>query len=60
VFWVPRDAVLGEVRRLLLDRWQDLPTREDAAGVRAGDPILLSPVHTADPLLSLYGQRLPG
>src|ERR1039457_683225 len=56
VFWVPRDAVRGGVRRSLLGRWQDLPAREDAVGVRAGDAIFLSPDYRVDPLLSLYGQ----
>ncbi len=56
VFWVPRDAVRSGVRRRLLAGWEDLPAREDDAGVRAGDPIFLSPDHRVDPLLSLYGQ----
>jgi site-specific recombinase XerD len=56
VFWVPRDAVRGGLRKSLLDRWQDLPAREDAVGVRAGDPVFLSPDYRVDPLLSLYGQ----
>lgn len=55
VFWVPQDARSG-VRRQLLAGWEDLPAREDETGVRAGDPIFLSPDHRVDPLLSFYGQ----
>ena len=40
----------------MLAGWEDLPAREDEAGVRAGDPIFLSPDHRVDPLLSLYVQ----
>ena len=56
VFWVPQDAVRAGVRRRVLAGWEDLPAREDAAGVRAGDPIFLSPDYRVDPLLSLYVQ----
>ncbi|WP_254708440.1 site-specific integrase [Streptomyces lunaelactis] len=56
VFWVPRDAVRDGVRRGLLEGWHDLAVREDEAGVRAGDPVFLSPDYRVDPLLSLYGQ----
>jgi site-specific recombinase XerD len=56
VFWVPRDAVRSGVRRRVLAGWEDLPAREGRAGVRAGDPIFLSPDHRVDPLLSLYAQ----
>jgi hypothetical protein len=56
VFWVPRDAVRGGVRRRLLAGWEDLPVREDQVGVRAGDPLFLSPDYRVDWLLSLYGQ----
>ncbi|MBB4966808.1 site-specific integrase [Saccharothrix violaceirubra] len=56
VFWVPQDAVRGGVRRAILADWADLAVREDEAGVRAGDPIFLSPDHRVDPLLSQYGQ----
>ena len=56
VFWVPQDAVRSGVRRRLLAGWEDLPAREDDAGVRAGDVIFLSPDHRVDPLLGLYGQ----
>ena len=56
VFWVPQDAVRSGVRRRVLAGWEDLPAREDEAGVRAGDPIFLSPDHRVDPLLSLYAQ----
>ncbi|MFE7112493.1 site-specific integrase [Streptomyces sp. NPDC057575] len=59
VFWVPQDAVRGGVRRSVLEGWQDLPVREDAVGVRAGDPIFLSPDFQVDPLLSLYVQSHP-
>jgi integrase len=56
VFWVPRDAVRTGVRKRLLQGWADLSAREDDAGVRAGDPIFLSPDYRVDPLLSLYVQ----
>jgi len=56
IFWVPQDAVRAGVRRRVLAGWEDLPAREDKAGVRAGDPIFLSPDHRVDPLLSLYVQ----
>lgn len=53
VFWVPQDAVRAGVRRRVLAGWDDLPGREDAAGVQAGDPIFLSPDYGVDPLLGL-------
>jgi hypothetical protein len=56
VFWVPQDAVRAGVRRRVLAGWDDLPGREDAAGVQAGDPIFLSPDYRVDPLLGLYVQ----
>ncbi|MFF5846131.1 site-specific integrase [Streptomyces massasporeus] len=56
VFWVPRDAVRGGVQGRLLEGWDDLGGREDTVGVRAGDPIFLSPDYRVDSLLSLYGQ----
>jgi hypothetical protein len=56
VFWVPQDAVRAGVRRRVLAGWDDLPRREDAAGVQAGDPIFLSPDYRVDPLLGLYVQ----
>ena len=56
VFWVPPDAVRTGVRRRVLAGWDDLPLRENRAGIRAGDPILLSPDYRVDPLLSLYFQ----
>jgi len=56
VFWVPQDAVRTGVRRRVLAGWDDLPKREDAAGVQAGDPIFLSPDYRVDPLLGLYVQ----
>jgi len=56
VFWVPQDAVRTGARRRVLAGWEDLPEREDRAGVRAGDPIFLSPDYRVDPLLSLYVQ----
>jgi site-specific recombinase XerD len=55
-FWVPQDAVRSGVRRRVLAGWEDLPAREDEAGVRPGDPILLSPDYWVDPLLTLYFQ----
>ncbi|WP_255658728.1 integrase [Actinoplanes sp. L3-i22] len=54
VFWVPQEHVGGGVRRAVLDGWGDLQEREEAAGVRAGDPIFLSPDHRVDPLLGAY------
>jgi len=56
VFWVPQDVVRSGVRRRVLAGWEDLPARENEAGVMAGDPIFLSPDHRVDPLLSLYAQ----
>ncbi len=56
VFWVPQDAVRAGVRRRVLAGWDDLPGREDAAGVQAGDPIFLPPDYRVDPLLGLYVQ----
>jgi hypothetical protein len=56
VFWVPQDAVRAGVRRRVLAGWDDLPGREDAAGVQAGDPIFLSPDYGVDSLLGLYVQ----
>ena len=56
VFWVPLDAVRTGVRKRLLEGWEDLPAREDDAGIRPGDPIFLSPDYRVDPLLSLYVQ----
>jgi site-specific recombinase XerD len=44
------------IRRRVLAGWEDLPAREDAAGVQAGDPIFLSPDYRVDLLLSLYAQ----
>ncbi|MEU9202902.1 site-specific integrase [Streptomyces sp. NPDC048332] len=59
VFWVPRDVVRGGVRKSVLEGWEDLPAREEAVGVRAGDPIFLSPDFRVDPVLSLYAQSRP-
>lgn len=56
VFWVPQDEVRGGVRRRVLAGWEDLPAREDGAGIRAGDPIFLAPDYAVDPVLGLYGQ----
>jgi len=56
VFWVPQDPVRSGVRRSLLQGWEDLSAREDDVGVRAGDPIFVSPDYWVDPILSLYGQ----
>jgi site-specific recombinase XerD len=44
------------LRRGVLAGWEDLPAREDQAGIEAGDPIFLSPDHRVDPLLGLYVQ----
>lgn len=46
---------LGGIRRRLLEEWDDLSSREGAAGVRAGDPIFLAPDYRVDPQLSEYG-----
>ena len=54
VFWVPLDAVRAGVRRRVLAGWEDLPAREDRTGIKAGDPVFLSPDYRVDPLLSLY------
>jgi hypothetical protein len=54
VFWVPLDAVRAGIRRRVLAGWKDLPAREDRIGVRAGDPIFLSPDYRVDPILGLY------
>jgi site-specific recombinase XerD len=56
VFWVPLEAAQSGVRKRVLAGWEDLPSREAAAGARAGDAIFLSPDHRVDPLLSLYVQ----
>ncbi|MFJ4184138.1 integrase [Kitasatospora sp. NPDC089509] len=57
VFWVPRDATRHHgVRPTLVEGWEDLAQREEAVGVRAGDPIFLSPDYRVDPLLALFGQ----
>ena len=56
VFWVPQDAMRTGVRRPVLAGWGDLPEREDRAGIKAGDPVFLSPDYRVDPLLGLYGQ----
>ncbi|MCX5310388.1 integrase [Streptomyces sp. NBC_00154] len=40
----------------MLEGWADLPARETSAGVRAGDPIFLSPDYRVDRALSLYVQ----
>lgn len=59
MFWVAQDAVRGGVRKAVLEGWEDLPAREAAVDVRAGDPIFLSPDYRVDPLLSLYVQSRP-
>lgn len=56
VFWVPQDAARSGVRRRLLAGWEDLPSREDAVGIRGGDPIFLSPDYQVDPHLCEYGR----
>ncbi|WP_280328983.1 site-specific integrase [Nocardia wallacei] len=56
MFWVPRDVVRCGVRRRLLEGWIDLPEREADIGIKAGDPIFLTPDYRVDLLLSLYGQ----
>jgi integrase len=56
VFWVPRDEVRSAVRRRVLAGWEDLAAREDEVGIRAGDPIFLTPDYTVDWVLGLFGQ----
>ncbi|MFD5931745.1 hypothetical protein [Streptomyces sp. NPDC060333] len=56
VFWVPPDRLRGGLRPSVLEGWDALVVRETAVGVRAGDPIFLSPDFRVDPLLGLYGQ----
>jgi hypothetical protein len=56
VFWMPRDAVRSGVRRSVLAGWEDLPAREREVGVRAGDPIFLSPDYRVDMGLCSYGR----
>jgi site-specific recombinase XerD len=56
VFWVPQDAVRTGVRGRVLAGWEDLSAREDRTGIKAGDPVFLSPDHRVDPLLGLYVQ----
>ena len=56
VFWVPQGVARTGVRPRVLAGWENLPTREKEAGVRAGDPILLSPDHRVDAPLGLYFQ----
>ncbi|MEU3168010.1 phage integrase N-terminal SAM-like domain-containing protein [Streptosporangium sp. NPDC006930] len=56
VFWVPRDAARGGVRRSVLEGWTDLAVREREVGVRAGDPIFLSPDYRVDAALCSYGR----
>lgn len=56
VFWVPRDGQRYGLRSSLIAGWEDLPSREDADGIRAGDPIFLAPDCRVDPVLGLYGQ----
>jgi site-specific recombinase XerD len=56
VFWVPRDAVRGGIRRSVLEGWEDLPAREREVDVRAGDAIFLSPDYRVDPRLSAYAR----
>ena len=53
---MPRDAVRTGIKRRVLAGWEDPPAREDAAGIKAGDPIFLSPDHRVDPMLCLYVQ----
>ncbi|WP_257133545.1 integrase [Streptomyces sp. f51] len=40
----------------MLEGWEDLPAQEASVGVRAGDPIFLSPDYRVDQALSLYAQ----
>ena len=56
VFWVPLDAARTGVPPQVLPGWKDLSAREKEVGVRPGDPVLMSPDHRVDALLSLYFQ----
>ena len=56
VFWVARGPVSQRVRKCLPAGYGDLAEREHDVGVRAGDPVFLSPDCRVDPVLGLYGQ----
>ncbi|TAN31035.1 integrase [bacterium] len=56
VFWISNASIAQGVRPRLLRGWADLATRERSVGVRAGDPIFLSPDHRVDARLSAYVQ----
>ena len=54
VYWVPQDKVRTGVRTRVLAGWKDLSAREDAVGVRAGDPIFLAPDYGVDAVLARW------
>ena len=56
VFWVPQDVVRTGVRRRVLAGWEDLPAREDQAGIKAGDPVFLSTTFSGD-ILAAWAER---
>jgi hypothetical protein len=39
-----------------VDGWADLTAREESIGIRASNPIFLSPEHRVDPRLTSYAQ----
>lgn len=59
VFWVPKTAPIVSPRIPVLAGWADLAVREESAGIRPGDPILLAPDYRVDELLSLYTRSSP-
>ncbi|MFF5125911.1 site-specific integrase [Streptomyces syringium] len=58
VFWVPKTAMTVPPEPVLVG-WADLAEREESAGIRPGDPILLAPDYRVDELLSLYTRSSP-
>jgi hypothetical protein len=59
VFWVPKTAPIVSPRIPLLAGWAELAVREESAGIRPGDPILLAPDYRVDELLGLYTRSSP-
>lgn len=56
VFWVPKTVPIVSPRVPVLARWRDLAEREESAGIRPGDPILLAPDYRVDELEATYPQ----
>lgn len=54
VYWVPVRRVVAPERVPVLAGWEDLAEREERTGIHPGDPIMLSPDHRIDEILSLY------